>query len=336
MWTVATVAFAEWRVQSRVAVALESCHAPQVRVAPAEFRTGPVPEPVVRALRLQPEDTASFVREAAAISSEGLVHRRLSEAHRRLSIYKVGTSAAGVGCYQISAATTEADLSSTDCRATGQTCSGCFITTGTESDKVLEVIKCSSAKYGTLTIDNTYAYELQFVNADDDNSLTIKACADATCASPSDIFVLPPGEATVAYCYGGIAAGDGQHRLFFPTTTFAGRTIPDLGTVQAGTLDSVTITSSTGTFSSLTSASLVLDTAGASTITMSPASAGIAKTITVPATTGTMSVGVATSLTEVTGTPAEIYGATEKTILSNLVTFAGTVKGILDAAGLSS
>lgn len=192
---------------------------------------------------------------------------------------------------------------------------------------MLEVIKCSSAKYGTLTIDNTYAYELQFVNADDDNSLTIKACADATCASPSDIFVLPPGEATVAYCYGGIAAGDGQHRLFFPTTTFAGRTIPDLGTVQAGTLDSVTITSSTGTFSSLTSASLVLDTAGASTITMSPASAGIAKTITVPATTGTMSVGVATSLTEVTGTPAEIYGATEKTILSNLVTFAGTVKG---------
>lgn len=109
------------------------------------------------------------------------MHRRLPEAQLRLNIYKVGTSAAGARCYQISVAATEADLSSADCRATGQTCSGCFITTDTASDKVLEAIQCSSAMYGTLTIASTYAYELQPVNSDAGNCLAIKACADAFC-----------------------------------------------------------------------------------------------------------------------------------------------------------
>jgi len=180
---------------------------------------------------------------------------------RRLpGFFSIGTTAAGVGCFEFgSSATTEADMSATTCRgAANKICSGCFIAAESGADKVLEIIKCSTAYYklGAKIAANTaeYVVAIEIINADLDNTLTVKGCNDAACSPAQSTFLLAAKDSAVGYCYQG-----SSNRIFFGTSglqnaagfDFSGKTISNLGTVttaviQGGTVAGADITVGNG------------------------------------------------------------------------------------------
>merc|ERR1740122_170812 len=132
--------------------------------------------------------------------------------------------------------------------------------TGSSSDKVLEIIKCSSAKYkngaAIETSGTTIAVvQINIINADLDNTLTVKGCSTTACLTGDleSTFILGPGETVSGYCYAG---GDNELYFDYPLSTsgelsFPGKTISDLGTVttadiNGGTIDGMTSLTATG------------------------------------------------------------------------------------------
>jgi len=183
--------------------------------------------------------------QSSAEHSSGRQHQALvrparsaSDRKRRLvGFYEAGTTGSGKACFSFSGATTEVDMNSDSCAASGKICQGCFIATADSNDKVLEIIKCSTAKYkGGSAISGTgYILEIQIINADPDSTLTVKGCDDNVCTTPASTYVMNGKDSVVGFCYAG-----GSNALYFPTMviqnsdtyTFSGKTITDLGTVQ--------------------------------------------------------------------------------------------------------
>jgi len=212
--------------------------------------------------------------------------RRARKERRLPGFYAVGTTAAAVGCFEFAGANTEVDMNSANCRTTGKICSGCFLATADSNDKVLEIIKCSTARYkASAAISNaafnpvdgsgSHVLVIEVINSDTDSTLTIKGCNDATCASPTSTYTLAASNSAVGYCYS-IGA---TNVIYWQTSSlqnaatfdFTGKTISDLGTVTTANIDGGTIDGTDITMSGKT-----LDMAGG-TLTLVDASVAAAK-----------------------------------------------------------
>jgi len=189
-------------------------------------------------------------------------HPRGSE--RRLpGFFSIGTVAAGVGCFEfgtdVSPYTTEADMSAQNCRgASNMICSGCFVALEKANNQILEIIKCSTARYklsGQLTPAGAakYVMMIEIINADVDHTLTVKGCDDALCGSVRSTYTLQPKDSAVGYCH-----HLSSNVIYFGTSgiqnaatfDFSGKTITDLGTVttadiNGGSIDGVAIAGGT-------------------------------------------------------------------------------------------
>uniref|UniRef100_A0A7S1RU30 Uncharacterized protein n=1 Tax=Alexandrium catenella TaxID=2925 RepID=A0A7S1RU30_ALECA len=174
-----------------------------------------------------------------AEEEEGMVMRLRSKSARPRKLagfYTVGTTGAGVICMSFTGANSEVDMNSDNCRgAANQICPGCFIALEDANNKILEVVRCSSAKYKVGAAISGHIVEIMVLNADVDNTLEVRSCTDNICAVPLSTYTMNFGDSVVGFCYTG-----GSNKIYFPTMVFqnaltynfAGKTITDLGTVQ--------------------------------------------------------------------------------------------------------
>lgn len=181
--------------------------------------------------------------------------QKSSAGERRLpGFYSVGTTAASVGCYTFAGAATTVTMSSSSCRgASGKICTGCFIATDDSNHKTLSIVGCSTAYYkvGAQLSSTSHVYQIEIINADPTNTLTVKACATALCDGANNLntFVVAVKDSATGYCYAG-----GGNRIYFQTSglsnaatfDFTGKAITNLGTVttadiNGGTMDGVAI-----------------------------------------------------------------------------------------------
>jgi hypothetical protein len=239
---------------SSITLEAETLNVPQDRVEQTSSENQPLPD-----IQSTLGEDGHKVQAVSFLEPQGNLTR--SKGRRLPGFYTSGAAGNGVsvsGCIEIADPSLTYDFANANCAGgTTAICAGCFVVTSlTDNTKLLKIMSCSTAFFKTSAqVDgttNTLVMVIEVINTDTNNYLTIQACP-AGCGSITNSYRLGAYDSVKGYCYHGSSdriywAGSSGIQNADPLD-FNGKTITDLGSVEAGTFDNTLTISGATTLS---------------------------------------------------------------------------------------